>query len=380
MFTLRAESPFIEGAGEEIPARFIPIRVVRATVLILHCVLAGRQGLRVEPRSPVRDRLPLLHQLLLNHGVTHSLVCWRLRSYGIFAANREVAEGAQQFGHGFAVNALIIFGRTAPLIVPRTGDREKREHDRHGDNAGHFLQTHCTYSATPETLVVTEPYRCLLRRTTSIVSTEERWTARELQVAQMQTSYPPFTIGSQFRVLPPQSPPSSDGRTDIWVTRGAFGSGEHETTASCLEVLESLPTLAGSRVLDLGSGTGILTIAAMKLGAERAVCVDIDPDAVHTAVRCCELNGVDGVEHVCGTLDDVKDEAFDHVLANIYGDILLENASHLVDVSKLGATLLLSGILWEDNYDVRECYGRLGCVVVSNRLLETYSTIVLTKT
>ena len=193
-------------------------------------------------------------------------------------------------------------------------------------------------------------------------------------------SYTPFTIGSRFRIQPPGVPPSTDGRIDLWILRGAFGSGEHETTESCLEVLEKLPVITGSRVLDLGSGTAILTIAAMRLGAQSAVCVDIDPGAVRTGLTSCELNGfTDTIEHVCGTLDDVPGADFDLLLGNIYGDILLESASALVSKAKAGATFVLSGILWQDNFDVQKCYSQFGCDVRSNRLLEEYSTIVLRK-
>ena len=193
-------------------------------------------------------------------------------------------------------------------------------------------------------------------------------------------TYTPFTVGSRFRILPTDAPPSTDGRIDIWMPRGAFGSGEHETTATCIEALESMASVPGSRILDLGSGTGILSIAALKLGATRAVCVDIAADAVASAVRSCELNGVnDRVEHVCGTLSDVAARDFDLVLGNIYGDILLDNAEGLVERALPGAKLLLSGVLWEDNYNVRQRYERCGCEVVSNRMMETYSTILLVR-
>jgi len=108
------------------------------------------------------------------------------------------------------------------------------------------------------------------------------------------------------------------------MARGAFGSGEHETTASCLEILETLPEVRGARVLDLGSGTGILAIAAIRLGASRAVCIDVDPAAAHSARRNCRLNRVgDRVEHVVGRLEDSPSAGFDLAIANLYGDLLL---------------------------------------------------------
>lgn len=192
--------------------------------------------------------------------------------------------------------------------------------------------------------------------------------------------YEPFDIGHSFRIIPPEHPPFNDGRIDLITQRGAFGSGEHETTVSCLELLEDLPDLSGKRVLDLGSGTGILAIAALKLGAASALCVDIDPAAVKTAEQNCEVNLVaERANHLCGTLDDINEEPFDLVLANIYGDILLAVAEPLVAHTVPGGDLLLSGILWEYNYDVRNRYERLQCDLIKNRMLPEFSSLWLKK-
>ncbi len=196
----------------------------------------------------------------------------------------------------------------------------------------------------------------------------------------MGREFSPFDIGERFRILPTGTDPSGDERIDMIMAPGAFGSGEHETTASCIEALENLPELQGARVLDLGSGTGILAIAALKLGAASALCVDIDPAAVETCRLNGDLNGVgDRLEHYCGTLDSCPAETFDVILGNIYGDILLMVADDLAARAKPGAPLLLSGILWEYNYDVRSRYERLGCEVVKNRMMEEFSTVLLRK-
>lgn len=192
--------------------------------------------------------------------------------------------------------------------------------------------------------------------------------------------YQPFDIGTRFRVTPPDAQASTDHRLDLVMQRGAFGSGEHETTESCLAALETLVDLPGARVLDLGSGTGILAIAALKLGAASAVCVDIEPQAVATAEINCRLNGLDSrVTHITGTLDAVSASSFDLILANIYGDILIALAKPLATCLAPGGTLLLSGILWEFNFDVRQAYERHGCTLVSNRLLEEFSTVLMSK-
>ncbi len=192
--------------------------------------------------------------------------------------------------------------------------------------------------------------------------------------------YLPFNIGSQFRITPPGQSPSADGRHDLLMKRGAFGSGEHETTESCLEMMETLDCIKGTRVLDLGSGTGILAIAALKLGAAYTVCVDIEAKAVETAQLNFRLNQLDArATHLTGTLEVVTDQSFDLILANIYGDILLDLADSLSARLKSGGTLLLSGILWEYNFDVRQAYERRGCEVVRNRMLDEFSTVLLRK-
>jgi ribosomal protein L11 methyltransferase len=188
----------------------------------------------------------------------------------------------------------------------------------------------------------------------------------------------PFEVGERFRISPPGSPASRDGRIDLVMAPGAFGSGEHETSASCLELLGELPEPRGARVLDLGSGTGILAIAALKLGARSALCVDVDAAAVRTCRLNCRLNGVaDRAEHLCGTAEEVAAEPFDLVLANIYGDILLRAAETLVARARPGAALLLSGILHQDDFAVRKRYQELGCAVLRRRALEEFTTALL---
>jgi len=192
--------------------------------------------------------------------------------------------------------------------------------------------------------------------------------------------YRPFTIGKKLRIIPPGAPSSTDGRIDLVMQRGAFGSGEHETTVSCLECLADMPEVRGANVLDLGSGTGILAIAALKFGAASAVCVDLDRQAVATARINCRLNRLDEKStHVTGTLTDVSRIGFEVVLANIYGDILLELAGALTAKLKSGGILLLSGILWEHNFDVRRAYQKNGCVVLRNSMLDEFSTVLMRK-
>jgi ribosomal protein L11 methyltransferase len=192
-------------------------------------------------------------------------------------------------------------------------------------------------------------------------------------------------VGKRLRIVHPEeggggsSRPTLDGRIDLLVPRGAFGSGEHETTASCLELLEALPEVAEARVLDLGSGTGILALAALKLGARSALCVDIDPAAVAAARRTFELNDLSAkrVAHVAGTLADCPEAAgFDLALANLQGGILLGCGRELAARVRPGGILVLSGILWENAWDVRRLLEEEGTLPEKERWLEEYVTLL----
>jgi len=190
--------------------------------------------------------------------------------------------------------------------------------------------------------------------------------------------YPPLQIGDRLRIVPPGTPAAGDGRLELVMERGPFGSGAHETTASCLQLLAELPQVRGARLLDLGSGTGILAIAALRLGAKSALCVDINPQAVATSRRNGELNGVGArMRHHAGVLADVGQEGFDLIVANIFAELLLDLAPGLVARARPGALLLLSGVLAEHNPVVCRGFEHLGCELVDNRMLEQFSTLLL---
>lgn len=196
----------------------------------------------------------------------------------------------------------------------------------------------------------------------------------------LKAEFQPFDIGNLFHIVPPGKHADSGNRINLRMERGAFGSGEHETTRCCLELLEELPVSDNMSVLDLGSGTGILAIAALKLGAAKACCVDIEAEAVANCQHNCTVNGVENrVRHLHGTLMDLESGVYDLILANIYGDILLDVAEGLVRHTAPGAYILLSGILWEYNFDVRQRYQALGCELLKNCMLEEFSSVLLRK-
>lgn len=192
--------------------------------------------------------------------------------------------------------------------------------------------------------------------------------------------FTPFTVGG-FIIIPEGEPsPPGDHISLVMGKKGAFGSGEHETTASCLEELERLPGIGGMRSLDLGSGTGILAIAAARLGAASVVAVDIDPAAAASCAANVRLNGMEErVFPVCGELACVGEGHFDLLLANIYADIHLMLAAEMVAATRSGGYLLLSGIPVEDHYQVRNRFQRNGCELLQARFMEEFVTFLFRK-
>jgi ribosomal protein L11 methyltransferase len=190
----------------------------------------------------------------------------------------------------------------------------------------------------------------------------------------------PFTIGS-FIILPEDEPVYPGKEIPLVMgKKGAFGSGEHETTASCLEELERLPGIAGMRCLDLGSGTGILAIAAARLGAEKIVAIDISPDAAASCRANARLNCMEEkVLTVCGELSCLGEGDFDLVMANIYADIHLALAGDMVARTRPGGFLLLSGIPIQDNYEIQLRFRREGCELLDSRFMEEYVTFLFRK-
>ncbi len=205
-------------------------------------------------------------------------------------------------------------------------------------------------------------------------------TLRENQGQMYGRIFKPFTVGG-FVIIPEgELPPSGSGIPLVMGKKGAFGSGEHETTASCLEELERLPGIAGMRCLDLGSGTGILAIAAVKLGAGKVVAIDIAPAAAASCAANVRLNGMEEqVVPVCGELGCLREGDFDLIMANIYADIHLALAGEMVARTRPGGFLLLSGIPVQDNFDVQLRFRREGCELIDSRFMEEYVTFLFRK-
>lgn len=173
----------------------------------------------------------------------------------------------------------------------------------------------------------------------------------------------PQRIGRRLLLQP--SWETTDGAPDrVVVTidpENAFGSGDHETTRLVLRVLDQ--RISGDeRLLDVGCGSGILSIAALRLGAASAVTLDVDEDAVEIAHRNAELNGVSAAFEASTTPLTAVEGVYNAVLANIETRALVDMRDELCARVAPGGFLVLSGILREEREAIAAAYGALDLV------------------
>lgn len=140
----------------------------------------------------------------------------------------------------------------------------------------------------------------------------------------------------------------------------SFGTGEHQTTKLVLQMLEK-HVKPGIKILDVGSGTGILSIAAIKLGAASAVAIDTDEVCYENCRENCELNGVtDYIKILTSDIKDVRENDFDLILANIQNNVLLEISNEIKKRLIKNKTVILSGLLGQNFDEIAISYSQIG--------------------
>jgi ribosomal protein L11 methyltransferase len=184
--------------------------------------------------------------------------------------------------------------------------------------------------------------------------------------------YHPIPIGRQLLILPAWIAPPDDGRIPIRIELGmAFGTGTHPTTQLCLALAEdffaSQENPNGIRVIDIGCGSGILSIAGIKLGAEEALGVDIDPEAIRASSENASLNGVSQqLELGIGSVTEVRagkfgiqkaQLVFTNILAPVLVQLLNQGLGELVIPD---GCMILSGILAEQSPEVERALDEHG--------------------
>ena len=169
-----------------------------------------------------------------------------------------------------------------------------------------------------------------------------------------QAQFKPISISPQLWIVPTWHKPSDPRVINIVLDPGlAFGTGSHPTTRLCLRWLEN-NLLGGESVLDYGCGSGILAIAAIKLGAARVTGVDVDLQAVIASRDNAASNKIENVRFYLP--DDAPQSSYDLVVANILTNPLRLLAPLLAKATRSGGQIVLSGILEEQAQDVMNIY------------------------
>lgn len=196
--------------------------------------------------------------------------------------------------------------------------------------------------------------------------------------------YRPLAIGQRIAVIPAWLDHSAGGRVQIRIAPGmAFGTGAHPTTQMCLEMIEEHLIRRshgevdgqGQTVIDLGCGSGVLSIAALKLGAQRALGVDIDKNAIRSAKENAAINGVEErLDLEIGSLSEIQRGEFslrqaDIVIANILAPVIVDLLEKgLGQLVALGGMMVLSGILEDQAFEVEAALGDVNMQIVERRL------------
>lgn len=172
-------------------------------------------------------------------------------------------------------------------------------------------------------------------------------------VRRTQAQFTPQHVAPRLWIVPTWHEPPDPGALNVVLDPGlAFGTGTHPTTRLCLRWLDAT-VRGGEAVIDFGCGSGILAIAALKLGAASAIGIDIDPQAVLAASRNAEQNQVRAT--FISAAEQIEGAA-PIVVANILAQPLIVLAPLLADLTAIGGKLALSGILEEQAHEVEQTY------------------------
>ncbi|HSP88661.1 MAG TPA: 50S ribosomal protein L11 methyltransferase, partial [Ignavibacteriaceae bacterium] len=180
-------------------------------------------------------------------------------------------------------------------------------------------------------------------------------------------------------VIKPSSKSYIPNKKEIILTidpKMSFGTGEHQTTKLMLRLIEKC-VRPGMKVLDIGSGTAVLAIAAVKLGAANAIAIDNDEICFENGNENISLNNVeDKVEIKIGELKEIKENNFDLIVANIQKNILLNISYDIGNRLNKNGLVILSGLLAEDEEDILSRYKETGLYFIEKEKMDEWIALV----
>ncbi|RPI13804.1 MAG: 50S ribosomal protein L11 methyltransferase [Ignavibacteriae bacterium] len=148
----------------------------------------------------------------------------------------------------------------------------------------------------------------------------------------------------------------------------AFGTGHNETTQMILDIMVDCIDEKDKYMLDYGTGTGVLAIAGIKLGVEKAIAIDNDIDSIFSAEEnTANNNAADNITLYKANISDIKEKDFDIIIANIDRTVITENMMHLKDKLKRGGKLIITGILHEENDELTKAIKDSGFKLIETR-------------
>lgn len=196
--------------------------------------------------------------------------------------------------------------------------------------------------------------------------------------------FKPFCVGNKLLIKPTwETVEDIEDRTVLDIDPGSsFGTGQHHTTKLCLERLEEI-VKGGEKVLDLGAGSGILSIGALLLGAQSAVGIDIDENSVRIAKENAAQNGIDSrFNAMCGNIiDDISLREkiggnYDVVVANIVADVIILMSPLFKEFMHQNSTLIVSGIINRQKDEVKDALLKNGFKILTALESNDWSCIV----
>ncbi|WHY76183.1 50S ribosomal protein L11 methyltransferase [Neobacillus sp. WH10] len=192
--------------------------------------------------------------------------------------------------------------------------------------------------------------------------------------------YNPVKISEKFTIVPTwemYEPVNSDELIIELDPGMAFGTGTHPTTVMCIQALERT-VRPGDRVIDVGTGSGVLSIAAAMLGAEDVSAYDLDEVAVTSAKLNIKLNKVSKIVSISqnNLLDGVEEDSADVVVANILAEVILRFTDDVASVVKPGGVFIASGIIQQKKDQVKDAIVAAGFEISETMLMEDWVAII----